>query len=783
MLSYLLNFNIDGRPRKSSPTRLGPSDYYLLDSRVRWNRGIDGLVGSLYRKVYNGLVRRGQYSILHGLRLLGWRLQRTGIALQSTTTLAHQVYWLCREAVHDIFPHKPIRISILPAPDGEDTHRIQLLELERDVNLFITVEPSGGFSLEEERGTLLVILIQNSSIHAGVYGLFRYLAELYLESVDAAPAKPALYYPGHPKKIYFDPELQWSTTSHRSGWRYVLGGLEQLHHRHGTLLDGFLENTFLWKERAGMVVEPYARPWIGFLHNPFELPDSVEPYSNAALFATDAWRASLPYCKGIFCLSEAHRRKVAPLLDPIPVETLIHPTETPTVAFSMKAFRDNPRKKLLQIGSWLRKKGSLGKLKTPGLEKVRIHPGVPGPGGSFDVGGNGQVVGQKVTTVGHLSDSDYDRWLTENLVFLDLYNASACNVVIECIVRNTPILVNRLPALEEYLGPDYPFFYDSLEEAEAKVNDEALIDRTHRYLVALDKSPFTLETFLSSFCESSIYRKLTIEPPRSFVVFAHPRSGSTTLVNILKCLDGVRCLNEPFNPEFWNYIKTHNPEFWNHVETQRISASQYFSNRPETRSELDHALEAIARRRMGLKHLEVQLPPFLNKHLLSCGQPLVFLYRRNLLQTVVSDSVANIAGDWSNDKERLDGCEFPPLSIEDLRERLDALGKSIGHYRTFLCKRNIKHLEVAYEDVFGPEVDRERTLDRLQEIVDFLGLAASIRNELGSVRKFLDSKQQLRGEDLYDNVPNAHQIDQDLGCDGTGYLFPSRRTQARRSVV
>ena len=44
-------------------------------------------------------------------------------------------------------------------------------------------------------------------------------------------------------------------------------------------------------------------------------------------------------------------------------------------------------------------------------------------------------------------DEAYDRLLTENLVFLCLLDASAVNTVLECIVRNTPIVVYRLPAL------------------------------------------------------------------------------------------------------------------------------------------------------------------------------------------------------------------------------------------------------------------------------------------------------------------------------------------------
>ena len=57
-----------------------------------------------------------------------------------------------------------------------------------------------------------------------------------------------------------------------------------------------------------------------------------------------------------------------------------------------------------------------------------------------------------VKIIDKLSNEDYDNLLTKNIVFIKLVDASAVNTIIECIVRNTPIIVNRLPATEELLG-------------------------------------------------------------------------------------------------------------------------------------------------------------------------------------------------------------------------------------------------------------------------------------------------------------------------------------------
>jgi len=99
----------------------------------------------------------------------------------------------------------------------------------------------------------------------------------------------------------------------------------------------------------------------------------------------------------------------------------------------------------------------------------------------------------------------FDMLLTENVVFLNLIDVSAANTVIECIVRNTPICINRLPALEEYLGQDYPMFYDTLEEAYNKLSNKKLIKATHKYLKCLKKEKFTINYFLQKLVNSDFY--------------------------------------------------------------------------------------------------------------------------------------------------------------------------------------------------------------------------------------------------------------------------------------
>jgi hypothetical protein len=116
---------------------------------------------------------------------------------------------------------------------------------------------------------------------------------------------------------------------------------------------------------------------------------------------------------------------------------------------------------------------------------------------------------ESVVALDFVSNRRYDRLLSENIVFLDLIDASANNAIIECIARNTPLLVNPIPPVIEYLGENYPFFYNSLEEAARKAENLDLVLETHRYL---EKHPLKEKLsgacFRESFINSSIYTSL-----------------------------------------------------------------------------------------------------------------------------------------------------------------------------------------------------------------------------------------------------------------------------------
>ncbi len=339
-------------------------------------------------------------------------------------------------------------------------------------------------------------------------------------------------------------------TSHRGGWAYAMAALRPLHNRGGVLFDGFIENNFAWRHRIdtprpphvlermrleGMFeglatteeqgIIPYRQPWVGVVHNPPNMPAWFHPQeSPQAIFAKGVWQASLPHCIGLFTLSEYQARWLREQTG-LPVSALTHPTEIPDLRFDMRRFRDNPHKQIVQIGWWLRKLNAIYALpiarENPlGYEKVRLVPRFFANADAYLQGllrREREVEGltidplyaQNTRDVQHLPNDAYDRLLAENIAFVELYDANANNAVIECIARGTPLLVNPLPAVVEYLGEDYPLYFTTLAEAAAKAQDVALLDAAHRTLLTCEtRGKLSGDYFRASVERSEVYRLL-----------------------------------------------------------------------------------------------------------------------------------------------------------------------------------------------------------------------------------------------------------------------------------
>lgn len=318
-----------------------------------------------------------------------------------------------------------------------------------------------------------------------------------------------LVLPENERKIFVG--KQWRSPFHRSGWGFAIDAITPLHHPKGILLDGCLDESFGWalKKRLSNNILPYKKPWVGFIHRPPNAPSWYPPdRSLSHMIELDIWKESLGQCQGIFCLSNYLRDWLQARI-PVPICSLVHPTETPAMKFDPDLFLANPHKSVSQIGNSQRRLQSIFELDSGTFEKKLLAtPAWKNLYNEEKRNAPSKTVKGTVKMMHYLSKRHYDILLSQNIAFVHLYDSSANNAIIECIVRNTPLLVNPLPAVQEYLGEGYPLYFESLEEAAEKLRSTELILQAHAYLKQLPKEQYGQEAFRSSFMNSTIYSQL-----------------------------------------------------------------------------------------------------------------------------------------------------------------------------------------------------------------------------------------------------------------------------------
>ena len=290
-----------------------------------------------------------------------------------------------------------------------------------------------------------------------------------------------------------------SFQAHRSGWGYCMSKLEPFHSKNGIFIDDFIEKNFGWDldryYKGDYSKIPYRKDWIGFLHNPPDVPDWFDvANSPQAILQRKVFQDSLKYCKSLVCLSDYLANWLRGRVN-VPVISVKHPTEIPHKKLSIKNFVQDQRKNVVQIGYWLRRMDSIFNLKCDSLYLKNWLPSNKDKAlGLLDRFFNQKndcyeiMYSYSGVNIDTLSNDKFDDLLSKCVVFVDLYDSSANNAVVESIARNTPILINRIPAVEEYLGSDYPLYFKDLDDASSMLYDFDRIFEAHLYLKNMDKT-------------------------------------------------------------------------------------------------------------------------------------------------------------------------------------------------------------------------------------------------------------------------------------------------------
>lgn len=278
---------------------------------------------------------------------------------------------------------------------------------------------------------------------------------------------------------------------HFKGWNWVRDQVSQyfVDYPGHVMLDLFVERTFFWNERLEERDFCYPWDWLGFVHTtPHRQGVATDGgHDLISLLEDPRFIESLPYCRGLVTLSEPTRAFISEYLQErgfsVSVFRLFHPT-IPVDLSRADGLGDRERQRLQQrvfhVGWHSRAFSAFARLNLDPGRKVLLIP----PGFSERAFVDGVVnaelrrsglgtIDRYVRHIYTASAEEYENILRWGTIFNCYVEPAGSNLVSECLGAGSLLVINRHPALEEYLSPEYPLFYDSPEEADRLV--EALL--------------------------------------------------------------------------------------------------------------------------------------------------------------------------------------------------------------------------------------------------------------------------------------------------------------------
>jgi hypothetical protein len=302
----------------------------------------------------------------------------------------------------------------------------------------------------------------------------------------------------------------YKVVKHRGGWKSVIQNLinNKLVITNATMntikfVDCIESRFSSWSGNNTLLSEN----WIGMFHYSPDLPVFIKDDLSYIASNNNVVR-SLSYCKGIIVLSNNSLNKLRqnPTYKNINIIALTHPIESIIIKFTIDKFMSNTNKCLIQLGLQDRITTTIyminskyKKVWLPGRDTALHYLKNEAYALNIVPQISASINSNKVDIKYIENHKEFDTMLQTNIVIIPLFGASANNSILEIIEMNIPAFVTRLPATEEYLGKEYPLFYNNISEVETIINDDikllSKITEGYTYLSKMDKTQFRYDYF------------------------------------------------------------------------------------------------------------------------------------------------------------------------------------------------------------------------------------------------------------------------------------------------
>ena len=225
-----------------------------------------------------------------------------------------------------------------------------------------------------------------------------------------------------------------------------------------------------------------------------------------------------------------------------------------------------------------------------------------------------------------------------------------------------------------------------------------------------------------------------------FVIFAHPRSGSTSLAKVLAGSKDVKMCIEPFNKDHSKW-DDNNKDYYKSVKSTE---------------KLDKALIEIFKKYSAIKCLDYQLPKRLYYRLLNKKDlKIVFLKRKNLGDATLSNAIAEQTKEWHKVKSEDIYSNLKPINVNRLEKWISYVGSLSDTYLSFLKNhRKEDFLLLYYENLYinSFKINKQNIL----KICKYLEISPPSDN---IIKKYMTpSKVKINYSNIYSKIPNYSEI-------------------------
>lgn len=231
--------------------------------------------------------------------------------------------------------------------------------------------------------------------------------------------------------------------------------------------------------------------WVGILHS---LTSESRDFNLNRFFSSQVYNDCVDNCILLLTTSE-HSRKYCLNKTSIPVKTLLHPKLDTGHYFNLNKYLNNPI---------LRHSGFFGRNIKKFIDfnsniPKQIYCDRPSRLKTYTAALNQRSSIEFFN--GYLEKKEYINTFTKSIGYSYYDDCSASNSILEHIMTRTPLLVNRLPAIEEYIGADYPMFLDDMpENIDSLLTNRNFLEDVSSYLgTRSKKKEFSLDYFIDFF--------------------------------------------------------------------------------------------------------------------------------------------------------------------------------------------------------------------------------------------------------------------------------------------